>query len=77
MPLARIDEAFPLAGRICHAGMRIIAFINEAGTVKKILDHIGEATQPPRVAPAHGPPLTEADAGAELAGNEGYSPMSR
>ena len=27
--------------------MRITAFINDAGNVKKILDHIGESTQPP------------------------------
>jgi hypothetical protein len=32
--------------------MRIIAFINEAGDVRKILDHIGESAQPPRIAPA-------------------------
>jgi hypothetical protein len=34
--------------------MRIIAFINETSTVKKILDHIGESTQPPRIAPRWG-----------------------
>jgi hypothetical protein len=67
MLLARIYEAFPLACPICHAEMRIIAFINEAATVKKILDHIGESTQPPRIAPARGPPLWEA---AESAGND-------
>ena len=39
MLLARIYEAFPLACRICHAEMRIIAFINEAATVKKIRAH--------------------------------------
>ena len=27
--------------------MRIIAFINHAGNVKKILDHIGASTQSP------------------------------
>ncbi len=64
---ARIYEAFPLACPICHAEMRIIAFINEGATVKKILDHIGEASQPPRIAPARGPPLWEA---AEPAGND-------
>ena len=48
MLLARIYEAFPLHCPICHTEMRIIAFINDAGTVKKILDHIGESTQPPR-----------------------------
>ena len=65
--LARIYEAFPLACPICHAQMRIIAFINEAATVKKILEHIGESSQPPRTAPARGPPLWEA---AESAGND-------
>jgi len=49
MLLARIYEAFPLLCPICHAEMRIIAFINEAATVKKILDHIGEATQPAKI----------------------------
>jgi hypothetical protein len=67
MLLARIYEAFPLACPICHAEMRIIAFINEAATVKKILEHIGESSQPPRIAPARGPPLWEA---AESAGND-------
>lgn len=66
MLLARIYEAFPLACPICHAQMRIIAFINEATTVKKILEHIGESTQPPRIASARGPPLWEV---AEPAGN--------
>jgi len=64
---ARIYEAFPLACPICHAQMRIIAFINEAATVKKILEHIGESTQPPRIASARRPPLWEA---AEQAGND-------
>lgn len=48
--LARIYEALPLSGPICHSQMRIIAFINDAGTVNKILDHIGESTRPPRIA---------------------------
>ena len=54
--LARIQEAFPLQCPICHSLMRIIAFINDTGTVKKILDHIGESTLPPRIAPAREPP---------------------
>ena len=65
MLLARIHEALPLSCPICHASMRIIAFINDAGSVKKILDQIGESTQPPRIAPARGPPLWEAAAAAE------------
>ena len=70
MLLARIYEALPLQCPICHASMRIIALINDARTVKKILDHIGESTQPPRVAPARGPPLWEAAAAAEQANND-------
>ena len=70
MLLARIDEALPLSCPICHSQMRIIAFINDAGTVKKILDHIGESTQPLRIAPARGPPLGEAAAAAEQAEND-------
>ncbi|TMQ76118.1 hypothetical protein [Candidatus Accumulibacter phosphatis] len=47
--------------------MCIIAFIDEATTVKKILEYIGEANQPPRIAPARGPPLWEV---VEPAGND-------
>jgi hypothetical protein len=68
--LARLYEAFPLLCPICHGQMRIIAFVNDAGTVKKILDHIGESTQPPRISPARGPPLWEAAAAAEQAEND-------
>ena len=62
MLLARIYEALPMRSPICHSQTRIIAFINDTGTVKKILDLIGEFTQPPRIAPARGPPLWEATA---------------
>ena len=40
MLLARIYEALPLSCPIRHAAMRIVAFINDAGSVKKILDQI-------------------------------------
>ena len=39
------------------------------GPALKILDHIGESTQPPRIAPARGPPLWEA-AAAKQAEND-------
>jgi hypothetical protein len=32
--------------------MRIIAFITDGPTVRDILDHLGEPTAPPRIAPA-------------------------
>lgn len=41
MLLARIYGAFQLAYPVFLAEMRIIAFISEAATVKKTLDHIG------------------------------------
>ena len=37
--------------------MRSIAFITAPRTVRQRLEHRGEPTQPPRCAPARGPPL--------------------
>lgn len=68
MLLARIYEALPLACPICQSPMRIIAFITCAGTVRKILDRIGESAQPPRIVPARG--LWEAASVSEQAGND-------
>jgi len=61
MLLARIYEAFPLTCPTCGAQMRIVAFITEAPTVQRILDHIGEPARPPPIAPARGPPSWEQD----------------
>ena len=60
-------EAAADVGQALRLGMPVS---NDAGTVKKILDHIGESTQPPRIAPARGPPLWEAAAAAEQAEND-------
>ncbi|NNM68559.1 MAG: IS91 family transposase [Gallionella sp.] len=71
MLLARIYETLPLICPMCQAQMRIIAFITDASTVRKILDHIGESVQPPRIAPARGPPLWELEqAHRHQAGND-------
>jgi hypothetical protein len=60
------DEVLPLACPRCGGEMRIIAFITEAVAVRDILTHLGEATSPPRMAPARGPPLWEMqDAGRD------------
>ena len=45
---------------LCGANMRVIAFITDASTIRDLLDHLGEPTAPPRIAPARGPPLWEA-----------------
>jgi hypothetical protein len=37
--------------------MRIIAFLTGPVAVRAILARLGEATAPPRIAPARGPPL--------------------
>ena len=66
----KVYEVDPLECPICHSQIRIIAFVNDASTVNKILDHIGESTWPPRIAPARGTPLWEAAAAAEQAGND-------
>ncbi len=36
--------------------IRLIAFINEPGPIRKILAHLGEPLEPPPVSPALGPP---------------------
>ena len=62
--LARIYEVFPLVCPRCGGAMRIIAFITDGPTVRDILDHLGEPTAPPRIAPARGPPLWAATGSA-------------
>ncbi len=42
---------------MCGGQMRLIAFITEGAQIRKILDHIGEHSEPPRIAPARGPLL--------------------
>ncbi len=41
--------------------MQIIAFVIDGVSVRRILTHIGEPTDPPRIAPARGPPTWEAE----------------
>ena len=56
MLLARLFESLPLVCPNCGADMRIVAFITEAAPVQRILEHVGEPAQPPRISPARGPP---------------------
>jgi hypothetical protein len=55
--IARIYEVFPLLCPMCGGQMRLIAFITEGVQIRRILDHIGVDSQPPRRSPARGPPL--------------------
>ena len=61
MLIARIYAAFPLTCPQCGTQMDIVAFITQASPVQQILNHIGEPAQPPRIAPARGPPQWEED----------------
>jgi hypothetical protein len=54
--LARIYEVFPLLCPMCGGTIRIISFVTETPTIHRILEHIGEPTEPPKIAPARGPP---------------------
>jgi len=56
MLLARLFESLPLVCPNCGADMRIVAFITEAAPVQRILKHVGEPPEPPRISPARGPP---------------------
>lgn len=35
----------------CRGEMRLIGFVNEGADIKKILDHIGEPSVPPKLSP--------------------------
>ena len=59
MLLARIYEVFPLVCSRCGGEVEIIAFITEAPTLRTILTHIGEPTEPPPISPCRGPPAWE------------------
>ena len=59
MLLTRLLESLPLVCPRCGADIRIVAFITEAAPVQRILNHIGEPAEPPRIAPARGPPAWE------------------
>ena len=49
MLIARIYEVLPLICPHCGEPMRIISFITQPETVTRILDHIGEETEPPQI----------------------------
>ncbi len=82
--IARIYEVFPLLCLYCCGQMRLIAFINDGAEIRKILDHIGIESNPPKISKARGPPLWDACDEAEpeeyiddaMSGNMGPMKMS-
>ena len=63
MLLARLFESIPLVCPHCGADRHIIVFVTEAAAVERILEHIGEPSRPPPIAPARGPPAWDDDLG--------------
>ena len=55
--LARVGEEFPLACPNCGGDVRLISFITQPETIRKIMTHLGEPLEPPYVSPARRPPV--------------------
>jgi len=54
--IARMYEVDPLHCRRCGGNMQLIALITERTVIVRILEHIGEPSRAPRMAPIRGPP---------------------
>ena len=61
MLMARIFEFLPLLCPRCHNPMRIVSFIMEPSSVRRVLDHLELPTEAPEPRPARSPPQTEFD----------------
>jgi hypothetical protein len=57
--LARIYDVLPLVCPRCGQAMKILAFVTESASVRRILEHAGEAVRPPPLAPSRAPPQGE------------------
>ena len=55
--LARIYGVFALQCSRCVGRVHVVGFITEPATVRQILEHVGERTTAPAIAPARSPPL--------------------
>ena len=55
--LARIYGVFALKCSRCDGRVHLVGFITEPATVWQILEHVGERTTAPAIAPARSPPL--------------------
>ena len=54
---ARIYGVFALQCSWCGGRVRLVGFITELATVRQILEHVGERTTAPAIAPGRSPPL--------------------
>jgi len=49
----------PLVCPRCSGAMRILAFVTEAATVRRILDHMGKGITPAPLSPSQAPPCAD------------------
>ena len=56
MLLARIYNLFPLLCPECGTEMQVIGLIQDKPVINKILESVGEMTEPPALSPARWPP---------------------
>ena len=49
--IARVYEVFRLLCPMCGGQIRLNAFITEGAQIRKILEHIGVDSEPPRISP--------------------------
>lgn len=57
--LARTYEVLPLVCPRCGQTMRLVAFVTEGASARRILQHVGETAEPPALAPSRAPPVEE------------------
>ena len=55
--LARIYGVFALQCSRCGGRVHLVGFITEPAPVRQILEHVGERTTAPAIAPARSPPV--------------------
>ena len=55
--LARIYGVLALQCSRCGGRVHVVGFITEPATMRQILEHVGERTTAPAIAPARSPPL--------------------
>ncbi len=56
MLLARIYAVSPLHCPYCGQELKRIAFVTDPHSIRRILEHLGEPTQPPPLSQPPGPP---------------------
>ena len=59
--VARVWSVDVLVCSSCGGPCKVLTFLTDPAVVRRILAHLGLPTEPPRVAPARGPPQTEID----------------